>query len=160
MSELEGKAPLMKAVAGTVPSRAIDPNLFVWTADPPALLGSRCAGCSRIGFPASAGCRYCGGMETERITLPRHGRLWTWTIQRFMPKAPYQSSENESTFVPFALAYVELADALRVEARLTENNPARLTIGDEVELVFYVHRIDADGTQVMNYAFQPRGGAK
>jgi hypothetical protein len=33
-------------------------------------------------------------------------------------------------------------------------------IGDEVELVVYAHRVDADGTQIMNYAFQPRSAAQ
>jgi uncharacterized OB-fold protein len=160
MSKLQGKVTPNKAMAGTGTSRAIDPNLFVWPADHPALLGSCCADCGRISFPASAGCRYCGGTQTERVTLPRRGRLWTWTLQRFMPKAPYRSSETEATFRPFGLGYVELADTVRVEARLTENDPARLRIGDEVELVFYAHCLDADGTQVMNYAFQPRSAGQ
>jgi uncharacterized OB-fold protein len=73
-----------------------------------------------------------------------------------MPKAPYRSSESESTFQPFGLGYVELEDGVRVQARLTENEPVRLVIGEEMDLVVYVHRIDADGTQIMNYAFRPR----
>jgi uncharacterized OB-fold protein len=160
MSKVEGKVPLNMASTGTGTSKAIDPNLFLWPADHPALLGSRCPDCGRIGFPASGSCRYCGGTQTERVTLPRHGRLWTYTIQRFMPKAPYHGSENETTFRPFGLGYVELADSVRVEARLTENDPARLMIGDEVELVVYAHRVDADGAQIMNYAFQPRSAAR
>lgn len=160
MTKLEGKLPRSEASARIGTSRAIDPNLFVWPADQPALLGSRCADCGRIGFPASAACRYCGATQTERITLPRHGRLWTYTIQRFMPKAPYRSSEDEATFRPFGLGYVELADAVRVEARLTEDDPARLRIGEEVELVVYVQYVDANGAQIMNYAFQPTSAAQ
>jgi uncharacterized OB-fold protein len=145
-------------VTEIVKSRAIDPNLFAWPAEHPALLGSRCVACGRIGFPAAPSCKHCSSTEVNVVELPRTGRLWTWTIQRFMPKSPYRSSETEATFRPFGLGYVELPGALRVEARLTENDPARLKIGEEVELVIYTHRVEADGTRIMNYAFQPRSG--
>ena len=46
MSKLQGKATPTEAMVGTEASRAIDPNLFVWPADHPALLGSRCADCA------------------------------------------------------------------------------------------------------------------
>jgi uncharacterized OB-fold protein len=81
--------------------------------------------------------------------------LWAWTIQRFMPKEPYRSSETPETFRPYGVGYVELPGALRVESRLTENDPAKLRIGQEMELVLYVHRTEADGTEIMNYAFKP-----
>ena len=99
----------------------------------------------------------CGGTDVVVEELPRRGRLWTWTIQRFMPKEPYKSLETPATFKPFGLGYVELPGALRVETRLTESDPDRLRIGAEMELVVYVHSIDDDGTQVVNYAFAPAG---
>ena len=101
----------------------------------------------------------CGSEEVERIELPRRGRLWAWTVQHFMPKSPYHSSETEGTFQPFGVGYVELPGAVRIETRLTEANPARLKIGAELELVVYEHRIEADGTRIMNFAFSPVGGA-
>jgi uncharacterized OB-fold protein len=81
--------------------------------------------------------------------------LWAWTIQRFMPKEPYHSSETPETFRQYGVGYVELPGAVRVESRLTENDPAKLRIGQEMELVVYVHRTEADGTEIMNYAFKP-----
>jgi len=72
-----------------------------------------------------------------------------------MPKEPYRSSETAQTFRQYGLGYVELPGALRVESRLTENDPQKLRIGQEMELVVYVHRTDTDGTEIMNYAFQP-----
>ena len=89
------------------------------------------------------------------IELPGRGRLWTWTVQRFMPKTPYRSSETELTFQPFGLGYVELPGALRVESRLLENEPGKLAIGAEMQLVLYVHRVEPDGTRILNYAFEP-----
>jgi uncharacterized OB-fold protein len=136
-------------------SRAIDPQLFTWPDADPALLGSRCSDCGYHAFPSSPSCARCGGTTTTIVELPRRGRLWAWTVQRFMPKSPYLSSETPATFRPYGLGYVELPGALRVETRLAEIDPATLRIGQEMEFVVYVHRTEADGTEVMNYAFRP-----
>jgi uncharacterized OB-fold protein len=136
-------------------SRAIDASLFDWPSPAPALKASRCGDCGHLAFPGIGSCRSCGGTRVEVVELPRRGRLWTWTVQRFMPKPPYRSSETEATFRPFGLGYVELPGALRVETRLTESDPGKLQIGAEMELVIYPHSVDDDGTTVMNYAFRP-----
>lgn len=94
-------------------------------------------------------------MDVDVVELPRQGVIWTWTVQRFMPKAPYRSSESEASFQPYGMGYVELPGALRIEARLTESDPAKLRIGAPVELVIYPQWIEEDGTEVMNYAFRP-----
>jgi uncharacterized OB-fold protein len=135
--------------------RAIAPNLFVGSGEQVALLGSACKSCGAIAFPVTRSCARCASTQVEMIELPRRGRLWTWTVQRFMPKPPYRSSETELTFAPFGLGYVELPGALRVESRLLENDPAKLSIGAEMELVLYTHRVDPDGTRILNYAFKP-----
>jgi uncharacterized protein len=140
-------------------SRAIDPNLFDWPSVDPALRAAHCLDCASLAFPAGPSCAHCGSIDVEVVRLPRAGRLWTWTIQRFMPKEPYNSSDTEATFRPYGMGYVELPGAIRVEARLTEGDPERLRIGDEMELVIYTHRIEKDGTRVMNYAFKPRSAA-
>lgn len=136
-------------------SRAIDENLFTWPSSSPALLASRCERCGAHVFPVNASCRRCGCLEVSVVELPRRGKLWAWTIQRFMPKPPYRSSETEATFKPYGLGYVELPGALRIETRLTVNDPSKLRIGADMELVIYPHRIEEDGVAVMNYAFQP-----
>jgi len=59
----------------------------------------------------------------------------------------------------FGLGYVELPGALRVESRLLESNPNKLSIGSEMQLVLYTHRVDPDGTRILNYAFEPVGTA-
>ena len=87
--------------------------------------------------------------------MPRRGTLWTWTVQRFMPKPPYRSTATEATFEPFGLGYVELPGTLRIETRLLENDPQRLRIGADVELAFYTQYVEPDGTEVVNYAFRP-----
>ena len=44
-----------------------------------------------------------------------------------------------------------------VEARLTEPDPARLTIGQQMRLVIVPYATRADGTEVMTFAFAPAG---
>ena len=141
--------------SNTAPQRAIDPNLFAWPAAQPALLASRCRDCGAKAFPVNPSCTACGGENLESFELPRRGTLWAWTVQRFMPKSPYHSSETPDTFTPYGVGYIELPGALRIESRLQENDPAVLRSGIAMELVFYVHRTEPDGTEVINYAFKP-----
>ena len=134
--------------------RAIDERLFLWPSASPALKASRCRECGAIAFPLNNSCMACGSGDVAVESLPKRGTLWTWTIQRFMPKPPYHSSESPESFVPFGLGYVELPGALRILTRLTDNEPVRLKIGCVMELTFYTHRTEPDGTEIINYAFK------
>ena len=66
--------------------------------------------------------------------LPRRGTVVTWTTQEFIPKVPFAGGETADTFSPFAVGLVQLGDDVRVEARLTEQDPDKIRIGMEVEL--------------------------
>ncbi|EUA30250.1 hypothetical protein I553_4507 [Mycobacterium xenopi 4042] len=44
---------------------------------------------------------------------------------------------------------------IRVEGRLTENDPAKLRFGMEVELTMVPLTTDDDGNEVMTFAFRP-----
>ena len=60
-----------------------------------------------------------------------------------------------SDFVPFGVGLVQLGDVIRVEGRLTENDPAKLQFGQEVELTMVPFTTDADGNEIVTFAFQP-----
>jgi uncharacterized OB-fold protein len=90
----------------------------------------------------------------EQRLLPRRGTLWSWTTQEFLPKEPYGGGETAETFKPFGVGLVQLGDEVRVEARLTESDPAKLCIGREMELAIVPFRIE-DDTQVVTFAFKP-----
>jgi len=135
-------------------SRAVDTILFDWPASEPALKASRCFECGALAFPAGTSCRNCGAVAVTQERLPRRGRLWAWTIQRFMPKAPYRSTETPATFTPYGVGYVELPGALCIESRLAENDPGKLRIGMELELIIYPQWLEED-TAVMSFAFKP-----
>lgn len=130
-------------------------GLFTWPSDNPALLCSRCKNCGIASFPSAESCMACSGQEVEIEELPRRGTLWTWTVQQFMPKTPYHSDETPETFKPYGVGYVELPGGVRVEGRLTEGDPQRLSIGMEMEVVFEKYRTEDNGDEVINFFFKP-----
>lgn len=132
----------------------IHEGLFTWPADEPQLIASRCTACGEVAFPRQGSCPNCTGDETETINLSGRGKLWTWTIQRFPPPAPPYIGDADR-FVPFGVGYIELSEGVRIEARLTENDPAKLEIGMDMQLVIEKYDEDADGNERMSFAFQP-----
>lgn len=129
-------------------------GLFTWPSDKPALLGSRCRECNIAEFPVKSSCPACGSQDVGVEQLPRRGKLWSWTIQGFMPKSPYNSGETPETFTPYGVGYVELPGAVCVEARLIENTPEQLSIGMEMELVIETLRYEQQGNEVVTFAFK------
>jgi uncharacterized OB-fold protein len=134
----------------TVP---IAEGLFTWPADEPQLIGSKCADCSIVTFPAQSSCPRCASTNMGEHLLARRGRLWAWTTQGFPPPAPYAGKAGKD-FEPFGVGYVELGD-VKVESRLTESDPESLQQGMEMELVVVPFRTDEEGNYVMTFAFQP-----
>jgi uncharacterized OB-fold protein len=126
---------------------AVREGLFSVT-DPPRLLGSRCQACGRHHFPRHDTCPYCAADGAVPVELSGTGRLWSWTAVTTPP--PGYRGE-----VPYGFGVVELPEALRVVARLTEADPARLWAGQLMDLVVVAVRVDDDGTAVTTYAFAP-----
>lgn len=134
-------------------------GVFTWPSDEPHLIGSRCTNCDTHAFPAQGGCAKCTGIETEQVELARRGTLWTWTVQGFPPKSPpYVGDTSPDGFRPYGVGYVELPGQVRVEARLTESDPAKLEIGMEMEMVIETLGQDDDGNDLVTYAFAPVAG--
>jgi uncharacterized OB-fold protein len=76
-------------------------------------------------------------------------------VQTFPPKAPYLDGDG---FEPFGVGYVELPGQLRVEARLTVADPARLEIGMPMKLTLIPVPGRDDGSQT--FAFAPSEPAR
>jgi uncharacterized OB-fold protein len=132
-------------------------DVFTWPADEPQLIGGRCEDCGATTFPMQKSCPRCGRLEMSQRLLPRSGRLVSWTTQEFYPKEPYASGETEETFKPFGVGLVQLGDEVRVEARLTESDRARLKFGMDMSLAIVPFRMEEDGTEIMVFAFAPDG---
>lgn len=128
----------------------VDDTLLIETPEGPALRGSRCRDCGAHTFPRQDGCPRCTGSEMADVALARRGTLWSWTVQGFRPKPPYTGSE---AYEPYGVGYVALPGQLIVEARLAAADPAGLTIGTEMELMFVPFRDDADGRPVYTFGF-------
>jgi uncharacterized OB-fold protein len=135
--------------------RPVAEGIFSWPPDRPHLIGSCCTNCGNYMFPVQSGCSKCTGSETERVELSRRGTLWTWTVQGFPPKSPPFAGEVDPDLSGRSVSAIELPGEVKVEARLTESDPTKLRIGMEMELVLVPLSTDADGTEVMTFAFRP-----
>ncbi|MDT5409816.1 MAG: uncharacterized protein QOG14_2036 [Mycobacterium sp.] len=134
--------------------KAIDPTISTWPDDNPQLIGSRCGDCAATTFPVQELCPRCSASAMSEHLLPRSGTLVAWTTQGFPPGAPYAGPTGDD-FVPFGVGLVQLGDVIRVEGRLTENDPAKLEFGQQVELIMIPFTTDADGNEIVTFAFQP-----
>jgi uncharacterized OB-fold protein len=131
-------------------------GLFTWPSDEPRLIGARCDTCGLVAFPAGPSCQRCGGAAFTEQLLSDRGTLWTFTTQNFRPPSPpYDGADTAETFQPYALGYIELPGEIVVEARLTEPDPARLAIGQQMQLAIVPYSTGAGGTEVVTFAFAP-----
>jgi uncharacterized OB-fold protein len=128
-------------------------GVFTWPSEAPQLIGSRCAACGIVTFPAQDACPRCASTGMAEHRLPRRGRLWAWTTQEFPPPAPPYAGPSGDAFAAYGVGYVELADEVRVEARLTATEGLRA--GMEMELVLVPFRTDDHGNEVVTFAFRP-----
>jgi uncharacterized OB-fold protein len=142
----------MTSGACNAPNAVLAENLFETSSDSPHLIGGRRKSDDRIVFPLPRGAE---SELYEPVRLDCTGRLWSFTIQRFRPKSPpYVGADDDSTFKPFALGYIELAKQVIVESRIEVDNFARLKIGMPMRLELVPFR-RADGVTVSSYAFCP-----
>ena len=76
--------------------KPIADNLFTWPSDSPKLIGSKDTETGRYFFPAK------NSNQHEKVELSNKGKLWTWTVQRFLPKTPYIEQVAPEDFKPYA----------------------------------------------------------
>lgn len=124
----------------------IAPHLFTFDADgEPLLQGGRDRETGRITFPAPV-----DDGRFEIVPLPRTGRLWSWTVQRFRPKSPPYAGPE--AFEPYAVGYVQLGDTIIVEGRLTGIPFDALRIDLPMRVIAEPFAL-ATGESRMTYAF-------
>ena len=133
--------------------KAIDPGISTWPDENPQLIGSQCGDCGATTFPVQHRCPRCSGGSMSELLLPRRGSLVAWTTQGFPPGAPFAGPTGKD-FVPFGVGLVQLGDVIRVEGRLTENDPAKIRFGQEVELIMVPFATDGEGNEIVTFAFQ------
>ncbi|UUU28703.1 OB-fold domain-containing protein [Streptomyces sp. CA-210063] len=140
----------------TLNQKPVAEGLFTWPPDataPPRLIGSECVACGLISFPAAADCVRCASQESRQRLLSDRGTLWTYTTQNFRPPSP--PYDGPDAFEPYAVGYIELPGELLVEARLTEPDPEKLKVGQDMRLTLVPYAVRDDGTEVVTFAFTP-----
>jgi hypothetical protein len=101
------------------------------------LIGTRCPDCGSYRFPPeTAFCPNptCAGSALEAVALGTRGRVWSWTTNHYAPPPPGLAADP---FEPYTVLAVELpAERMVVLGQLAAGeDPARLSIGSEVDLV-------------------------
>ncbi len=129
-------------------------GLFAETAEGPRLLGSRCATCSTSYFPRSSACHNpdCDDSKIEDATFGPSGVLWSCAIQNYAPPPPVIWDEP---FQPYAVGLVDMAEGLRVLARIATDDPEGLKVGGAVELVIEPLATGEDGKPIVSWQFKP-----
>ena len=138
--------------SGDLVDRPVWYGLMDVDGDGPHLIGGSCMACGFVTLGVRAICPECwtaGAMEGAPIG--RSGRLYTFTIIHQLPRG-YEE--------PFAVGYVDLADAIRVFAHI-ENRPESLVIDRVLRLTLAPLRRDDDGAWLSGplYRVQDEEGA-
>jgi uncharacterized OB-fold protein len=108
------------------------------------LVVQECVACSRLRFVPTELCPACYSPAAIWSRVAGTGHVYTFTVVHRAPTPVYQAE------APYALAYVELDEGLRMPARLVDVDPAAVEVGMPVEVVF--DDVDADLTL---YRFRP-----
>jgi uncharacterized OB-fold protein len=125
-------------------------GLFEAGEDGPRLIGGRRKSDGKVVFPLPIGPE---AKNFDPIRLSPQGTLWSFTVQRFRPKSPpYAGADDEASFQPYALGYVELPEVI-VESRIETSDFAALKVGQPMRLKLVPFaRV---GGEALSYAFEP-----
>lgn len=131
---------------------AVAEGVFVQRADGVHLLAGRKKADGEMKFPMPAGPE---AALYDPVELPPEGRLWSYTVQRFRPKTPpYIGADDDASFTPFAVGYVEFPGQVIVEGRILTDDPKLLKIGLPMTVVLERFPTSTRG-EVATYAFRP-----
>ena len=101
------------------------------------LEAARCNDCGRVLYPPRLICPACASRSFTEVTLPRDGKVVTFTVVH-VPPAGFTDQ------APLPIALVELGNGARVMVQIADvADPGQLSIGMPVRLEF--RRISSDG---------------
>lgn len=133
-------------------AKAVAEKLFRGEGQDTRLLAGRSLANGRLRFPFPHG---ADADKFDLVELAPVGTLWSYTVQRFRPKSPFNGDGDEQNFKPYGVGYVELPGQLIVETRILANDFNGLTIGEPMHITTEAYRTDASGEPVLTYAFKP-----
>jgi uncharacterized OB-fold protein len=135
--------------------QAIADNLYT---QEPSLIGSECTACEEVFFPAQVSCSNCSCQDMRAKDLGQSGTLWSWTLQHYQPKPPYNSGETASTFKAFGVGLIEMECGIKIKSRLHAADLTQFRIGDKMSLVLLPFRQGSEGSKTRStFAFKREG---
>jgi uncharacterized OB-fold protein len=109
----------------------------------------KCAGCGKIYFPARLICESCKSREFTTVTLPREGKILTYSVVHVAPS-------QFKTQAPYAIGVIELANSVRLTAQIVDIKSEDLKIGLPVKLEFRkVQEVGDSGVLCYGYKAVP-----
>src|SRR5689334_19025334 len=87
------------------------------------LLIKRCAACGERHFYPRSLCPFCGSDRTEWQEASGKATIYSYSVMRRVP-------------VPYAIAYVTLAEGVTMMTNIVDCDPDAIRIGQEVKVVF------------------------
>ncbi len=131
---------------------AVADGVFVEKAGGPVLVAGRRKTDGEMRFPMPRG---ADAAFYDAVELAPEGKLWSYTVQRFRPKTPpYIGDDDDKSFKPFAVGYVEFAGQVIVEGRILVDDPSTLKIGLPMKVALEAFPTSTRG-EVVTYAFRP-----
>ena len=113
-----------------------------------ALEGSRCPECGESFYPPRAVCLNCFHEGLDSVPLPRHGKLYTFTIARM-------ALPGTLVPAPYVIAQVELPGGVHIQTVLADVDPETVRIGMNLELVVEKASVSPEGADIMTFKFRP-----
>lgn len=111
------------------------------------LLVQVCQQCQARIFTPRKRCPECWSADLDWIESTGKGTLYSFTTAYAMVEPRFQDE------LPYTVAFVELAEGIRMMTRIVDCDPADLAIGMEVEVVFHTR-----GDFRLPYFRSARGG--
>jgi hypothetical protein len=109
------------------------------------LLLKCCNTCEVVMWYPRSMCPECGSLDTRWIKGSGAGTVYTFTVNH-KGDGPYRGD-------PYVLAYVELAEGPRVMTNVINIDPAQVTIGMPVQVIF---EPDGEGSALMRFEPVPQ----
>ena len=99
------------------------------------LLIQRCTSCARVQFYPRGHCANCLQPDPEWVAASGRGVLHSFSVVRRTPNVDFADQ------TPYIFALVDLDEGVRITTNVVDADPATLTCGTPVSIVF----VDKDG---------------
>lgn len=121
--------------------------------DSARLIGVSCNDCGISLFGVRDYCENCGSSQLDRIELGTTGEIYSYTVQRAPPVAPFAMGPSDrDEWEPRPIGYVDLPDGVRLLSIL-DGPMDSIQIGATASLSVEPGWEDEEGNTVLTYKF-------